>query len=134
MLKKQDIVTSLEIHFDKNFRMEAKMERSLIAKASMELFHLRSQTSLTSRFSENLNSIFYRKKKHFVELFQLTRMTLPTPKRTMPVNYNRLSNTNILRILQDLSASNSIYNTLLLLRTRCFPKNSSIPPYFVWSR
>ena len=59
--KKEDTVTSLshtakswvESNFDKNFRMEAKIKRSLIAKYSMELFHLSTQMSLTSWFPEN---------------------------------------------------------------------------------
>ena len=39
-------------------------------------------------------------------------MTMPSPNRTMPMKYNRKGNTNILRILQGLSASNSSYDTL----------------------
>ena len=64
--KKEDTVTSLrhtaepwvEINFNENFGFKSKIERSLIAEASMRLFHLSSQMSLTSRFPENLNTIF----------------------------------------------------------------------------
>ena len=64
--KKNDIVTSLsntaeprvEINLHKNFRMEAKIERSLTAKSSVERFHLCSQMSLMSWFPENFSSIF----------------------------------------------------------------------------
>ena len=50
MLKKEDTITSLsrtaelwvEINFDGIFRMEAKSERLLIAKALRELFHFLS--------------------------------------------------------------------------------------------
>ena len=70
MFKKEDTVTSLshttepqvEINFDENFRMEAKIERLLFAEVSMELFKLGSQMSLTSWFLEILNSIFNIKK------------------------------------------------------------------------
>ena len=60
MLKKEDTVTSLshivepwvENNFDEKFRMEARVERSLIAKASIVLFHSSSQMSLTSYFQK----------------------------------------------------------------------------------